>query len=131
MLVHECVSAQRLARLEPSVGAFHTGRPTLALDLMEPFRPLVADSAPISCFNRGELTDRHFLRTAAGCGSPTPADAPSSPAWWRRMDTEVPQPVFGYRLTTAACFMLHARTLAAWMLNEVPVSPGDKGVVVI
>src|ERR1051325_6550713 len=67
MLTHEAVSALRLARLEPTIGAFHPGRPALALDLIEPFRPLIADSVAISAFNRGELTEGHFLRTAAGC----------------------------------------------------------------
>jgi CRISPR-associated protein Cas1 len=60
MLTHECVSALRVGRLEPSIGAFHSsrpGRPALALDLMEPFRPLIADSIAIAAFNRGELTD--------------------------------------------------------------------------
>jgi CRISPR-associated endonuclease Cas1/CRISPR-associated protein Cas4 len=50
MLTHECVAALRLARLEPSIGAYHVsrpGRPALALDLMEPFRPIVADSSPL------------------------------------------------------------------------------------
>ena len=63
MLSHECVSALRLARLEPSIGAFHTcrpGRPALALDLMEPFRPLIADSVAVSCF-QSRRADRRPL----------------------------------------------------------------------
>ena len=69
MLTHECTAALRTARLEPSIGAYHVsrpGRPALALDLMEPFRPLMADSVAITAFNRGELQPGHFLRTAAG-----------------------------------------------------------------
>ncbi|MGH7443148.1 MAG: CRISPR-associated endonuclease Cas1, partial [bacterium] len=67
MLTHECTAALRLARLEPSIGAYHVsrpGRPALALDLMEPFRPLIADSVAVSAFNRGELKMGHFNRTA-------------------------------------------------------------------
>lgn len=63
MLTHECVAALRLARLEPSIGGFHVsrpGRPAFALDLMEPFRPLIADSVAVAAFNRGELTEGHF-----------------------------------------------------------------------
>jgi CRISPR-associated protein Cas1 len=58
MLTHECTAALRTARLEPSIGAYHVsrpGRPALSLDLMEPFRPLLADSIAITAFNRGEL----------------------------------------------------------------------------
>lgn len=123
MLAHECVSALRLARLEPSIGAFHScrpGRPALALDLMEPFRPLIVDSVAISCFNRGELTDGHFLRTAAGCAMTDAGRRAFFGAWGRRMDTEVTHPVFGYRLSYRRMLMLHARMIAVWMLGEVP-----------
>lgn len=123
MLTHECVSALRLARLEPTLGAFHTcrpGRPALALDLMEPFRPLIADSVAVSCFNRGELTEGHFLRTAAGCAMTDPGRRAFFGAWGRRMDTEVTHPVFGYKLSYRRMLMLHARMIAAWLLDEVP-----------
>ena len=123
MLTHECVSGLRLARLEPTLGAFHTcrpGRPALALDLMEPFRPLIADSVAVSCFNRGELTDGHFLRTAAGCALTDSGRGAFFAAWGRRMDTEVTHPVFGYRLSYRRMLMLHARMIAAWLLGEVP-----------
>lgn len=123
MLTHECVSALRLARLEPSIGAFHVsrpGRPALALDLMEPFRPLIADSVAISCFNRGELTEGHFLRTAAGCAMTDSGRRAFFGAWGRRMETEVTHPVFGYKLSYRRMLMLHARMIAAWMLDEVP-----------
>lgn len=123
MLTHEAVSALRLARLEPTIGAFHVsrpGRPALALDLIEPFRPLIADSVAVSAFNRGELTAGHFLRTAAGCAMTDSGRRAFFGAWGRRMDTEVTHPVFGYRLSYRRMMMLHARMIAAWMLGEVP-----------
>jgi CRISPR-associated protein Cas1 len=123
MLAHECVSALRLARLEPTLGAFHTcrpGRPALALDLMEPFRPLIADSVAVSSFNRGELTEGHFLRTAAGCAMTDSGRRAFFGAWGRRMETEVTHPIFGYKLSYRRMLMLHARMIAAWLLGEVP-----------
>ncbi len=123
MLTHECVSALRLARLEPTLGAFHVcrpGRPALALDLMEPFRPLIADSVAVSVFNRGELTEGHFLRTAAGCAMTDSGRRAFFGAWGRRMDTEVTHPIFGYKLSYRRMLMLHARMIAAWLLGEVP-----------
>ncbi|HRR42472.1 MAG TPA: CRISPR-associated endonuclease Cas1, partial [Syntrophales bacterium] len=92
MLTHECVAALRLARLEPSIGGFHVskpGRPALALDLMEPFRPLIADSVAITCFNRGELTEGHFLRTASGCSLTDAGRRSFFNVLGRRMDTDV------------------------------------------
>ncbi len=123
MLTHECTAACRLASLEPTIGALHAtrpGRPALSLDLMEPFRPLIADSVAISAFNRGELTEGHFLSTAAGCALTDSGRKGFFSAYGRRMDTEVTHPVFEYRLSYRRMLMLHARLVAAWLLGEVP-----------
>jgi len=123
MLTHECVAALRQARLEPSIGAFHVsrpGRPALALDLMEPFRPLIGDSVAVAAFNRGELTEGHFLRTASGCMLTDAGRRAFFNAWGRRMDTEITHPVFKYRLSYRRMLVLHARMIAAWLLSEVP-----------
>lgn len=123
MLTHECVAALRLARLEPSIGAYHVskpGRPALALDLMEPFRPLVADSVAVAAFNRGELGDGHFQRTAAGCALTDAGRKAFFGAYGRRMDTAVTHPIFEYRLCYRRMLVLHARMVAAWLLGEVP-----------
>ncbi|MBK9120446.1 MAG: CRISPR-associated endonuclease Cas1 [Phycisphaerales bacterium] len=123
MLTNECTAAARLASLEPALGALHAtrpGRPALALDLMEPFRPLIADSIAVSAFNRGELTEGHFLDTAAGCALTDAGRKGFFSAYGRRMDTEVTHPVFEYRLSYRRMLMLHARLIAAWLLGEVP-----------
>jgi CRISPR-associated protein Cas1 len=123
MLTHESTAAIRLASLEPTLGALHTtrpGRPALALDLMEPFRPLIADSVAVSAFNRGELTEGHFLDTAGGCALTEAGRKAFFSAYGRRMDTEVTHPVFEYRLSYRRMLMLHARLIAAWILGEVP-----------
>jgi CRISP-associated protein Cas1 len=123
MLSNECVAACRLASLEPILGSLHAtrpGRPALALDLMEPFRPLIADSIAVSAFNRGELTEGHFLSTASGCALTDAGRKGFFAAYGRRMDTEVRHPVFEYRLSYRRMLMLHARLIAAWFLGEVP-----------
>ncbi|MCK6478058.1 MAG: CRISPR-associated endonuclease Cas1 [Phycisphaerales bacterium] len=123
MLTNECTAALRLASLEPTLGALHCtrpGRPALSLDLMEPFRPLIADSVAVSAFNRGELTEGHFLSTAAGCSLTDAGRKAFFAAYGRRMDTEVRHPVFEYRLSYRRMLMLHARLIAAWLLGEVP-----------
>ena len=122
MLANECVSALRLARLEPTIGGYHTsrpGRPAFALDLMEPFRPLIADSLAVSSFNRGELTEGHFLRTSAGCAFTDSGRGAFFNAYGRRMEAEITHPVFGYRLSYRRMLILHARMIAAWLLGEV------------
>jgi CRISPR-associated protein Cas1 len=123
MLTHECVAALRTARLEPSIGAFHVsrpGRPALALDLLEPFRPLVADSMTISAFNRGELREGHFQRTAAGCMFTDAGRKAFFGMYGRRMSDEVTHSVFGYKLSYRRMLILHARMIAAWINQEIP-----------
>jgi CRISPR-associated protein Cas1 len=123
ILTNECITALRLASLEPSIGAFHStrpGRPALALDLLEPFRPIIADSVAVAGFNRGELTDGHFLRTAAGCALTDSGRRAFFGAYGRRMDAVVTHPVFEYRLSYRRMLMLHARMIAAWLQGEIP-----------
>jgi CRISPR-associated protein Cas1 len=123
MLTHECISALRVARLEPTIGGFHTsrpGRPALALDIMEPFRPLIADSIALTCFNREELTEGHFMRTAAGCILTEAGRKAFFNALGRRMETDITHPVFEYRLSYRRMIALHARMLAAWFMDEIP-----------
>lgn len=123
MLTHECTAALRTARLEPSIGVFHVsrpGRPALALDLMEPFRPLIADSMTISAFNRGELREGHFQRTAAGCLFTDAGRKAFFGMYGRRMSDEITHPTFGYKLSYRRMLILHARMIAAWINGEIP-----------
>jgi CRISPR-associated protein Cas1 len=122
LLTHECVAAIRLARLEPSIGALHIsrpGRPALALDLMEPFRPLISDSIAITAFNREELRLEHFRQTSAGCMFTDQGRRVFFEIYGKRMNTCVTHPVFGYRLCYRRMLVLHARMIAAWLMGEV------------
>lgn len=87
---------------------------------MEPFRPLIADSVTIAAFNRGELAEGHFVRTAAGCLFSDSGRRGFFDAYGRRMETEITHSVFGYRLSYRRMLVLHARMIAAWLLGEVP-----------
>jgi CRISPR-associated endonuclease Cas1 len=63
-----CVAAALGAELEPAVGFLHArraGRYSLALDLMEPFRPLVTDAALLAAANNGEFPPDHFAPPAS------------------------------------------------------------------
>jgi CRISPR-associated protein Cas1 len=123
MLANECTAALRLAGLEPVIGAYHVarpGRPALALDLMEPFRPLIADSVVLSAFNRGELAEGHFQQTSAGCVLTDVGRRAFFAAYGRRLDDVVTHPVFEYRLSYRRMLVLHARMIAAWLTDEIP-----------
>lgn len=63
LLTHECRSALESVGLDPAVGFLHRdrpGRPSLALDLMEEFRPVLADRLALSLINRRQVGVRDF-----------------------------------------------------------------------
>lgn len=64
LTTHDCRSALETVGLDPAVGFLHRdrpGRPSLALDLVEEFRPLLADRLALSLLNRRQLSERHFV----------------------------------------------------------------------
>src|SRR6266478_3909432 len=66
LLTHACRSAAESVGLDPSVGFLHRdrpGRPSLALDLMEELRPVLADRLVLSLINRKQVRGNGFRRT--------------------------------------------------------------------
>ena len=107
--------------LDPFLGFYHQpryGRPALALDLMEEFRPLVADSVAISLLNRGELSANHFSRSASGCFLREEGRRIFWEAWFRRLDTEVTHPQFGYAMSYRRMLEVQARQLWRYVRGE-------------
>ena len=107
--------------LDPFLGFYHQpryGRPALALDLMEEFRPLIADSVAISLLNRGELTAGHFSRSASGCFLREDGRKIFWEAWFRRLDTEVTHPQFGYAMSYRRMLEVQARQLWRYVRGE-------------
>lgn len=69
LLQHDCTSALAAVGLDPAVGYLHAdrpGRPSLSLDLMEEFRPALADRLALALINRGQVTAKGFRREATG-----------------------------------------------------------------
>ncbi len=69
LMVHDCVAALTAAGLDPDVGFLHAdrpGRPSLALDLVEEFRTLVADRLVLALLNRRQITPSQFDRRDGG-----------------------------------------------------------------
>lgn len=63
LLTHDCRSALETVGLDPAVGFLHRdrpGRPSLALDLIEEFRPLLADRLALTLINLRQVTSRDF-----------------------------------------------------------------------
>lgn len=99
------------------------GRPALALDLMEPFRPLIADSCVIQAVNNGELRPSDFI-VAAGSAALTPDGRKRFIATFeRRLNHEVTHPLFGYKVSYRRLLGLQARLLGRHLLGEIPEYP--------
>ncbi|GIX35812.1 MAG: hypothetical protein KatS3mg126_1591 [Lysobacteraceae bacterium] len=121
--VHVTLSA---VGLDPYFGFYHQprhGRPALALDLMEPFRPLLADSTVIQVINNGEVRAQDFVH-AAGSVNLTPEGRKRFiAAFERRMAQEVTHPLFGYRLSYRRLIEVQARLLGRNLLGEIDDFP--------
>lgn len=102
VLTKELTGVAHAVGLDPYLGFFHSpryGRPALALDMMEEFRPLIADSTVITMLNRSEVSPADFIDTSRGVLMNDSARRQFWRAWTRRMDTEITHPSFGYKMS--------------------------------
>jgi CRISPR-associated protein Cas1 len=121
MLAKELTGVCHAVGLDPFLGFMHQpryGRPALALDLMEEFRPLVADSVAISLVNRGELGPEDFIRSANGTFLNDRGRKVFWEAWFRRLDTEVSHPEFEYKMAYRRMLDVQARQLWRFVRGE-------------
>lgn len=112
--------------LDPFQGFFHAiryGRPALALDLMEEFRPLIVDSAVLRVLNNGEVRPEDFETRGLGVMMKQPAKRAFLQAYERRMDEEVTHPVFGYKISYRQVLFVQARLLARHLQGEIERYP--------
>jgi CRISPR-associated exonuclease Cas4/CRISPR-associated protein Cas1 len=112
--------------LDPWKGLYHVerpGRPALALDLIEPYRPILADSAVLMALNNGEVGAEDFIHAAGGCALKTRARRSLIEAYERRLDGETTHPVFGYQVSMRRLIHVQARLFARWLLGEIPDYP--------
>ncbi|MGH9466791.1 MAG: CRISPR-associated endonuclease Cas4g/Cas1g [Terriglobales bacterium] len=127
MLAKELTGTCYAVGLDPFLGFFHQpryGRPALALDLMEEFRPLLADSVAISLANRGELGPEDFIASASGTFLNDRGRHAFWDAWFRRLDTEVSHPEFNYKMPYRRMLEVQARQLWRFVRGEAATYHG-------
>ncbi|MGH3190822.1 MAG: CRISPR-associated endonuclease Cas4g/Cas1g [Streptosporangiaceae bacterium] len=123
LLTKELLAACLAVGFDPYIGLYHRprfGRPALALDLAEEFRPLLADSTVLTCVNNREVGPSDFLVRAGAVTLTDGGRRTVIRAWERRMTTEVRHPVFGYQVSYRRAVELQARILAARLTGELP-----------
>jgi CRISPR-associated protein Cas1 len=126
MLTKDLTIACCAVGFDPYMGFYHQlrhGRPALALDLMEPFRPLIADSAVLSAINTKMVTGKDFVR-AGGAVALTPSGRKGFfRAYELRMDSLVTHPLFEYRVSYRRLLEIQARLLARVIEGEISTYP--------
>ncbi len=129
MLTREVTVAAKRVGFDPFLGFYHQprfGRPALALDLMEEFRPILADSVVLNVINTGVVTSSDFIRSHLGVALKPEARKRVLKAWDRRMTEEVTHPVFEYRLSYRRVLEVQCRLLGRHLLGELENYPEFK-----
>jgi CRISPR-associated protein Cas1 len=122
LLVKDFATTVTAVGMDPYLGVYHRprfGRPALALDLAEEFRPLIAESVVLQVINNGEVTASDFLMRARGCQLQPQGRRAVLRAYERRLSHEVKHPVFGYRVAYGRAIEVQCRIFAAHALGEL------------
>ncbi|MBB4266155.1 CRISPR-associated endonuclease Cas4g/Cas1g [Roseospira visakhapatnamensis] len=112
--------------LDPYRGFYHTvrhGRPALALDMMEPDRPLIAESAVLTVINNGEVAPGDFVHAAGSCAMAPAARKALIAAFERRLEQDLTHPVFGYQISYRRLIEVQARLLCRHLHGEIDTFP--------
>lgn len=112
---------------DPYRGFYHQpryGRPALALDMMEPFRPLIAESAVLSAINNGEVRPSDFISAAGSIALTGEGRKRFLGVIERRMSQEITHPLFGYKVSYRRVLEVQARLLGRHLLGELGDLPG-------
>lgn len=124
LLTKDLMIVCQMVGFDPFLGFLHQprcGRASLALDLMEPFRPLICDSAVLSAINTRMVTEKHFIRTGPAVALTPDGRKAFFRAYEQRMDTLVTHPQFGYRVSYRRMLEIQTRLLARVLTGEVTV----------
>ncbi|MEN9249511.1 MAG: type I-D CRISPR-associated endonuclease Cas1d [Gloeomargarita sp. GXS_bins_116] len=122
----QVTAAVHLAGLDPYIGYLHAvtrGQPALVLDLMEEFRPLVADNLVLTVLKNRELKRQDFCDSLGAYQLTEGARKTFLEAFEKKIQDEFQHSVFGYRCTYRRAIELQARLLARHLQEGVPYQP--------
>jgi CRISP-associated protein Cas1 len=126
MLAKDLTVVAASVGFDPYLGFYHLprpGRPGLALDLMEPFRPLIAESAVLSAINNRMVYPEHFFPAGKGVTLTESGRKAFFRAYEQRMDQLVTHPLFDYRVSYRRLLEIQTRLLARVVSGEIQEYP--------
>lgn len=111
---------------DPYLGFYHApryGKPALALDTMEEFRPLICDSTVLTLINNGEVRPEDFIQRGGAISATAEARKKILQAYERRLDSEITHPIFKYKISYRRVMEVQARLLARCISGEITDYP--------
>ncbi len=127
LLVHDIRSALESVGLDPQVGFLHKdrpGRPSLALDMMEEFRPFLADRLTLSLINLCQVRKEGFTKTESGA---VLMDDETRKvvlvAYQKRKQDKIVHPFLGEKVSVGILFHVQAMLLARYMRGDLDGYP--------
>jgi len=126
LLTSQVASAVQIIGFDQFIGYLHSsvyGRPALALDLMEEFRPIIVDSVVLTLLNNRMLSKDDFY---VELGAYRLKNEPRKTVLTRfeeRLNEEITHPIFGYKVKYRRCIELQARLLAKYLTGEINEYP--------
>jgi CRISP-associated protein Cas1 len=128
LLLHDVQSAVNIVGFDPYLGYLHTeryGRPSLALDLMEEFRPLVVDSMVLTTINRRVLVLEDFTKEPISSAVSLTDEGRKKflRAYEQRKQSEFKHPVMGRKCTYQEAFEIQGRLLGKYLMAETEIYP--------
>ena len=126
MLMRQAMVSAMAVGFDPYMGFYHQpkyGRPALALDLAEEFRPLIADSATLTLFNNSELKEKDFIQRGGAVSLTQDGRKAVIGAFERRMDSLITHPLFKYSISYRRIMEVQARLLGRHLLGELKRYP--------
>ena len=123
LLAKECTLAAYAVGLDPYVGFYHQprhGRPALALDVMEEFRPLIAESAVLTAINNRFISLKDFVSAGRAVNLSAIGRKQFFHCFEQRMNSLITHPVFDYKVSYRRAIELQFRILARVLTGEIP-----------
>ena len=123
ILTRQAMTITNTIGLDPYLGFLHMpkyGKPALALDLIEEFRPITADSVCITLINNGEITEADVTKTDFGTNLTNNGRRTVITAFERRMNSTIEHPLLGYVASYRRIMETQARLLSRHILGEIP-----------
>ena len=126
ILTNKVASAVQLVGFDHFVGYLHSsfyGRPALALDVLEEFRPVIVDSVVLTLLNHRMLAPDDFIVELGAYRLKQEKRKVFFTKFEERLNEEIHHPIFGYKVSYQRCIELQVRLLAKYLTGEIAEYP--------